>query len=1466
MTVTASMNQQQTSTSDQEGLDLSLLDYILVNPEVEPRNKPKDELSLSTYELINTAKQPRWHQLAQTSKAEQNPHQLSPADLVKTPEPVVTPLGITGAAFLLLNACNTGKYADDGCMNTFGDIVFFMGRDDDLADFDGDGYPNEEECLDSIHKDCWNYYPGEVSAYCDLKSEDINPQATENWYDGCDQDCDGEDDFDADGDGYIPEIYYDEDEGTHHTETQLFAKSDWYTTEEYDEIVADVDGDQDLYVDYIYIDDPHKSVDNNSDGDSDDPGEILNWMNIIYKNDISREATDCDDTDPLVNTDASEICDGKDNNCDGEVDEDESIDADIWYADVDEDGFGDPENTALGCSPPTGYIANDDDCDDDDADINPDTVWFSDADGDGYGSVASGTEVECEQPIGYVINKEDCDDDLADDHPGADEYCDGRDNDCDDEIDEDDAVDADDWIIDADGDGYGDENYSTSDITYACSQPYGYTSYADAIDCDDDNADVNPDAAEECNGIDDDCNDYIDGDDPYIDSSATTTWYYDYDGDGYGNSSETEEACSAPSSDYVTDATDCDDEDDAVNPDAAETCDDIDNDCDGDIDDDDSDLDTSSATSWYVDDDGDGYGDEGATEALACSQPTGTIDDNTDCDDGDEEVHPAATEICDEIDNNCDGDIDDDDSSLDTSTAAVWYADSDSDGFGNPDDYTEACEEPAGYIADDEDCDDGDASINPDAVEECDTIDNDCDGDIDDDDDDVDTSTAPTWYEDSDGDGEGVSSSTVEACEQPSGFVSNTDDCDDSDDAIYTSATEVCDEVDNDCDGAIDDADSDVDTTTGSTWYADDDSDGFGNPDDYIEACEETYGYSANDEDCDDGDAAINPDAVEECDEFDNDCDGAIDDDDDDLDTTTGSTWYADSDGDGEGTATSTKEACDEPFGFVANTDDCDDSDDAINTSATEICDSIDNDCDGDADDADSSLDSSTTSTWYADSDSDGYGDADVTEEACAQPSDFVDNAQDCDDTEKTINPAASEAFNGEDDDCDGETDNDISVNNDGEILTGASASDLAGSSLAAAGDLDTDGYDDLLVGATGENGTAYQCYGPITTSGSLSDNCVALTGENYGDAAGISVAGVGDVDGDGSPDSVVGAFRYGGTAGAAYLVSGAVTVDMSLSSAAGIHMGEGSGDYAGVSVSAAGDNNSDGYSDFLVGAYLAESGAGLTYLVHGPATGTNDLGDAAATFYGEAAGDQSGSNVIGNTDIDGDGFGDFIISGYQEGTGGTAAGAAYVYFGPATGNIDLADAAVKLYGESAGDESGSFGDQPLDIDGDGYDDILCRAPDEDTTANDAGAAYVILGTTINTNVSSGGGSWSSDLSAADIKILGEAEDDGAGISAGQVTDMTSDGGSEIVIGARFNEEGYAYLLFSDTLSTGGTFYLSSDADAKWIGSSSGSSLGTRAVGVGDVNGDGLGDIGLGATRDDSADTDAGAVYIYDAY
>ncbi len=520
---------------------------------------------------------------------------------------------------------------------------------------------------------------------------------------------------------------------------------------------------------------------------------------------------DCDDGNAAVHQYAEEICDGLDNNCDGEVDNGLLA---TWYQDRDEDGFGDAAATVEACEPPAGYIGGAEDCNDRRDDIHPGAL---------EGDCGDPTDYNCDGSVGYADADgdhyaacEECDDASAYIHPGAEEVCNELDDDCDGRIDVG-ATDAEVWYADADGDGHG------GPLTVvACAAPDGFLSTSD--DCDDGDFSAFPGASEVCDGGDNDC-------DGLTDENATDagTTYDDADGDGWGDDASVRVACDGA----VAVGEDCDDTDASVSPDGYETCDGRDEDCDGDVDED-----AVDASVWYTDGDGDAVGD---AVIVACDLPAGASALDGDCDDADATVYPGAIESCDGVDQDCDGNVDE-------GVGSTWYLDADGDGFGDPARLWADCTAPGGYVADDTDCDDLDDSVNPSVAEVCDSLDNDCDSAVDE----ADAADASTWYADDDGDGWGDATDRVEACSQPAGYLVNAGDCNDGTNAVSPDDLETCNSVDDDCDGTVDEADA----TDAITWYADADRDGYGDAHTTTAACAAPAGYIADDSDCDDTDAS----------------------------------------------------------------------------------------------------------------------------------------------------------------------------------------------------------------------------------------------------------------------------------------------------------------------------------------------------------------------------------------------------------------------------------------------------------------------------------------------------------------------------------------------------------------------------------------------------------------------------------
>ncbi len=491
---------------------------------------------------------------------------------------------------------------------------------------------------------------------------------------------------------------------------------------------------------------------------------------------------DCVDTQATVHPDATETCDGTDQDCDGAVDEGL---VQVAFRDEDGDLHGDPEGMVLSCPGRARTSTSEADCDDanprshglllevcDGADndcdgtVDEETVvvaWYPDGDGDGFGDPAAEPVFACEPPEGHVLLPTDCDDSDPARHPAAAELCNGRDDDCDGfagfEI--------------APGDHEDDDRDGVPDA--ACG----------GTDCDDRDPLAGGETPELCDDVDNDCDGTTDED-----VAADLRWFVDADGDGFGGAAGTPIGCERPAGSFVLRGGDCQDDDDAIHPAQVERCDGVDNDCDGSVDED------IAANVIYDDADGDGFGDA-STARTGCGAGAGEAEQPGDCDDGDPLRFPGATELCDDVDQDCDGTVDEGAVPLD------WYPDADGDGYGDPGTAPIAsCTAIGGRAPNALDCDDGRGDVSPDGTETCDGADEDCDGTIDE-------GPATTYYRDADGDTVGTDTDTQLSCgAAPTGYVATPGDCDDSDPLRSPLRVERCDGLDEDCDGSVDEGSS----------------------------------------------------------------------------------------------------------------------------------------------------------------------------------------------------------------------------------------------------------------------------------------------------------------------------------------------------------------------------------------------------------------------------------------------------------------------------------------------------------------------------------------------------------------------------------------------------------------------------------------------------------------------------------
>ncbi len=762
------------------------------------------------------------------------------------------------------------------------------------------------------------------------------------------------------------------------------------------------------------------------------------------------DGLDCDDTDPDVHPDASEVCNAGDDDCDGQIDEEGCActpahdgrhpflfcTAAATWADAQ-----------AACAGWGYHLADVDDATEDlwvwtAAEAESSTNWwlgYTDTATEGTwawdgGSDSPYTHWRAGEPNDYA-GGEDCAW-YAPAGGGA-----WNDKDCT-------ATAA--YVCEAgcatstrypddDTDGFGD----AASPTRVCADEAGYID--DGTDCDDADPAVNPAAVEVCDGADtdEDCDGTADDADPGVDAGSFSTFYVDADGDGPAGGPDA--AGDAPAG--AAPETDCDDADPTVSPDAVDLAGDgVDDDCTG-----------ADSCTWYADADGDGWGDDTAPAEDCAGAPASHVAAPGDCDDADGAVFPGAPDAAyDGVDADCAGDSDED-------------ADGDGVDRGT-------------------DCDDDDDTVFPGAAEACDGADDDCDGVIDQ------GAGCPgeaAWYDDH------AYFFVVTAAAWPdaqaacaawgyhlldlrdaaeSAWAWSTADAADPDHRWWLGANDRAAEGtfvwegaspstytdwrtgepndyggNEDCAAFADDGAGqwvDRDCAEAVPYvceagcepfsvYVDADADGFGDPATEAQACTVPAGGTTDASDCDDGDADTSPLGHEVCGEpgGDEDCDGRVDDDDDTLDPTGLPTWYEDLDGAGAGTDAATWVACRAPPGWAAAPDDCADDDAAIHPGADDPDDGVDADCDGADETTDADGDGAPDTAerrhgldpTVADTDGDGLRDGDELGDP-ATPTDSDDDgaidAADPDDDDDGV-PTAEESADGAtmDTDADGAPD-----------------------------------------------------------------------------------------------------------------------------------------------------------------------------------------------------------------------------------------------------------------------------------------------------------------------------------------------------------------------------------------------------------------------------------------------------------
>jgi hypothetical protein len=474
-----------------------------------------------------------------------------------------------------------------------------------------------------------------------------------------------------------------------------------------------------------------------------------------------------------------------------------------------------------------------------------------------------------------------------------------------------------------------------------------------------------------------------------------------------------------------------------------------------------------------------------------------------------------------------------------------------------------------------------------------------------------------------------------------------------------------------------------------------------------------------------------------------------------------------------------------------------------------------------------------------------------------------------------------------------------------GFVVTGDNAGDRAGWTVSSAGDVNGDGFDDIIVGApygdlgSTNLGAAYVIYGraggfgPIDLGNLQPGQGFGIQGNSAGATSdrltGMSVSAAGDVNGDGFDDVIVAASRGGllgyGDAPKAYVIFGkasqAATVDLTtLASSDGFQINGAfeSAYYAvfSMSVADAGDVNGDGFDDVIVGTRYGHNYTGSAYVVFGKASGfgavnLETLGAADGfAILGAAQGDYAGASVSAAGDVNGDGFDDVIVGALGADIGGNNAGAAYVIFGKASGftTIDLANlgatAGFVIQGDAAQDNAGVSVSTAGDVNGDGVADIIVGATRNSAGGSGAGAAYVIFGKATGLGTIDLG-----NLGAAGFIIQGDAAGDLAGTSVSWAGDVNHDGFDDVIVGAMSNdaggmESGRAYVIFGKSGGFG-TIDLTDLAPSSGFilsGSVPGTFVGSAVSGAGDINHDGFADLLVGVPFGSLGGTAAGQAYV----
>lgn len=477
-----------------------------------------------------------------------------------------------------------------------------------------------------------------------------------------------------------------------------------------------------------------------------------------------------------------------------------------------------------------------------------------------------------------------------------------------------------------------------------------------------------------------------------------------------------------------------------------------------------------------------------------------------------------------------------------------------------------------------------------------------------------------------------------------------------------------------------------------------------------------------------------------------------------------------------------------------------------------------------------------------------------------------------------------------------------------GFVINGQAANEQAGRSVSSAGDVNGDGLADVIVGATfadpvagPDAGRSYVVFGKVGGAEiqlSAIDKGVGgfvINGQAADDWSGYSVSSAGDVNGDGLADVIVGAIRSvpaaGSRAGRSYVVfgktNGADVELLAVDNGTGgfVINGQASNDYSGFSVSSAGDVNGDGLADVIVGAVFSDpaagANAGRSYVVFGKTGGGDvnlsavDNGLGGFVINGQSGNDNAGFSVSSAGDVNGDGLADVIVGArYGTPAAGPFAGRSYVVFGKtAVGDVNLSAVEIGvggfvINGQANADNSGISVSSAGDVNGDGLADVIVGAWRSNPAAgSDAGRSYVVFGKSDGANV---------DLSTIDngvggFVINGQNPYDRSGFCVSSAGDVNGDGLADVIVGARYgdsaagSEAGRSYVVFGKTNGVDVDLSAVDNGTGGFVinGQAAGDLSGSSLSSAGDVNGDGLVDLIVGArTSDPAGASNGGRSYV----